>query len=56
VDGSLPDPGNEFFETLEEAKRAAADLLITTVHSIVRSRRERTALLAEKPVRYEDWI
>lgn len=56
VDGSLPIPEREFFMTLEEAKDAAADLIFTTFQSLVMARRERSALLAEKPVRYEDWL
>jgi hypothetical protein len=56
VDGALPDPETEFFETLEAAKQAAADLMVGSVHSLIKARRERTALLAEKPVRYEDWV
>ncbi|MBY3151239.1 hypothetical protein HFO56_02420 [Rhizobium laguerreae] len=56
VDGALPDPENEFFETLDAAMQAAANLMIASVHSIVRSRRDRFSLLAEKPVRYEDWV
>jgi hypothetical protein len=56
VDGSLPDPENEFYETLDAAKEAAADLMVGSVNSIIRARRERTALLSQKPVRYEDWV
>ncbi|MCV9965088.1 hypothetical protein OIU34_24630 [Pararhizobium sp. BT-229] len=56
VDGSLPIPDNEFFETLEAAKSVATDLIFNTFQSLVTARRERSALLAEKPVRYEDWL
>ncbi|MDW9479030.1 hypothetical protein GOB57_10180 [Sinorhizobium meliloti] len=56
VDGSLAAPENEFYEALEEAKDAATDLIFNTFRSIVTARRERAALLAEKPVRYEDWL
>lgn len=55
IDGSLPDPENEFYETLEAAKEAAADLMVGTVNSIIRARSERSALFSERPVRYEDW-
>lgn len=56
VDGSLPNSENEFFVTLEDAKDAAAGLIFNTFQSLVTARRERSALLSEKPVRYEDWL
>ncbi|MNL66061.1 hypothetical protein D3C87_1904740 [compost metagenome] len=56
MDGSLPIPECEFFETLEAAKSAAAGLIFNTFQSLVTARRERSALLAEKPVRCEDWL
>jgi hypothetical protein len=56
VDGTLPDPESEFYESLADAKRAATDMIVNSVLSIVVARRERAVLLEEKPVRYEDWV
>lgn len=56
VDGCLPLPETEFFESLEAAKDAAADLIFNMFETLALSRRERSALLGEKPVRYEDWL
>lgn len=56
VDGVLPRPQNEFFETMDAAKDVATDLIFNAFRSIALSRRERSAMLTERPVRYEDWI
>jgi hypothetical protein len=56
VDGCLPLPQCEFFESQEAAKAAAADLIFNMFRKLARSRSERSALLTEKPVRYEDWL
>ena len=56
VDGCLPFPDSEFFVSLEAAKDAAADLIFNMFQTLAVSRRERSALLNEKPARYEDWL
>jgi hypothetical protein len=54
VDGALPIPENEYFASLEEAKDVSAGLIFNTFQSLVIARRERSALLSQKPVLHED--